>query len=62
VPVGMGEVVGKGGRKVNKVQVLCTHVCKCKNDTFRNYSKDGVGEMRENSGGNEFKYYIFDTF
>jgi predicted RNA-binding protein YlqC (UPF0109 family) len=26
----MEEVVGKGGRRVNIVQILCTHVCKCK--------------------------------
>jgi hypothetical protein len=34
---GVGPVLlggaGKGYRRVNKVQVLCTHVCKCKNDT-----------------------------
>jgi hypothetical protein len=22
-------VAGKGGRRVNAVQILCTHVCKC---------------------------------
>jgi hypothetical protein len=28
------EVVGKGCKRVNMVQqILCTHVCKCKNDT-----------------------------
>jgi hypothetical protein len=27
------EVAEKGGRRVNMVQKLCTHVCKCKNDT-----------------------------
>jgi hypothetical protein len=27
------EVAGKGCRRVNMVQKLCTHVCKCKNDT-----------------------------
>jgi hypothetical protein len=26
------EVAGKGGRRVNTVQKMCTHVCKCKND------------------------------
>jgi hypothetical protein len=24
--------VNKRGERVNKVQILCTHVCKCKND------------------------------
>jgi hypothetical protein len=28
-----GEVVGKRGRRVNKVQIMYTHICKCKNDT-----------------------------
>jgi hypothetical protein len=28
-----GEVAGKGGRRVNTVQKLCTPECKCKNDT-----------------------------
>jgi hypothetical protein len=27
------EEVGKGCRRVNVVQILCTHVCKWKNDT-----------------------------
>jgi hypothetical protein len=27
-----GEKLGKGQGKVNIVQILCTHVCKCKND------------------------------
>jgi hypothetical protein len=32
VPVGGGGV-GKGCRRVNMVQILCTHVCKWKNET-----------------------------
>jgi hypothetical protein len=28
------EEVEKGHGKVNIVQMLCTHVCKCKNDTY----------------------------
>jgi hypothetical protein len=28
-----GEEVGKGCRRVNMVQILCTHVCNWKNDT-----------------------------
>jgi hypothetical protein len=30
---GRGEVVGKGDRRVNIVQKLCTHLYKYKNDT-----------------------------
>jgi hypothetical protein len=30
---GSEEVVGKGGRRVNTMQKMCTHVYKCKNDT-----------------------------
>jgi hypothetical protein len=29
-----GEVVEKVVRRVNMVQKLCAHVCKCKNDTY----------------------------
>jgi hypothetical protein len=31
---GRGEVLGKGGRRANTVQKMCTHVNKCKNDTI----------------------------
>jgi hypothetical protein len=30
---GKGEVAGKEDRRVNRVQRMCTHICKCKNDT-----------------------------
>jgi hypothetical protein len=30
---GLEENVGKGYRRVNMVQKMCTHVCKWKNDT-----------------------------
>jgi hypothetical protein len=30
---GRGENVGKGYRRVNMVQILCTHICKWKNET-----------------------------
>jgi hypothetical protein len=29
-----GEVMGKGGRRMNRVQIMCTHVSKCENDTY----------------------------
>jgi hypothetical protein len=31
---GKGEEVGKGKRRVNMVQIVCTYVYICKNDTF----------------------------
>jgi hypothetical protein len=30
---GRGDEVGKGHGRVNMVQILCTHVCKWKNET-----------------------------
>jgi hypothetical protein len=35
------EEVGKGCRRVNMVQILCTQVCKWKNETCGNYSRNG---------------------
>jgi hypothetical protein len=32
VPIGRMEMAEKGDRRVNMVQILCTHVWKCKND------------------------------
>jgi hypothetical protein len=31
---GRGEEVGKGCKRENMVQILCTHVCKWKNNTY----------------------------
>jgi hypothetical protein len=43
-----GENVGKECRRVNMLQILCTHVCKRKNETCLNYSRNGVeGNKRE---------------
>jgi hypothetical protein len=33
-----GEVAGKRTRRVNTVKKMCTHGCKCKNDSSCNYS------------------------
>jgi hypothetical protein len=57
----VGEVVGKVGRRMNTVQIMCTHVCKCKNNTCLNCSRDGGGRKKESGGGGEFTYDIFDT-
>jgi hypothetical protein len=37
-----GEDVGRGCRWVNMVQILCTYVHKWENETYQNYSKNGV--------------------
>jgi hypothetical protein len=58
--VGRGEVVGKEGRRVSMVQKMYTHACKCKNDTYCNYSMTQGWGIKESSGRGEFKYDIFD--
>jgi hypothetical protein len=40
------------------VQPLCSHVCKCKMIPVETIP--GIG-MKENGGGGEFKFDIFDT-
>jgi hypothetical protein len=45
---GSGEKVGKGHRRVNMVKILCTHICKWKNDTCSNYSRnEGKRRVKE---------------
>jgi hypothetical protein len=51
---GRRQVAGKEGRRVNTVQILCTHVCKCKTDT-----SPEMGRVKESCGGGESKYGIF---
>jgi hypothetical protein len=45
---GRGQEVGKGHGRVNVVQIVCTHVCKWKNDTClncsRNREEEGIKE------------------
>jgi hypothetical protein len=44
---------------MNTVQIMCTHVCKCK--IIPSETVPGMqGEMKERGGGGEFKYDIFD--
>jgi hypothetical protein len=52
------ENVGKGCRRVNMVQILCTHACKWKNDACGKYYRNG--RIKENDGEGEFKYDIFN--
>jgi hypothetical protein len=33
-PVGRGEDIRKGCMRVNMVDMLCTHICKFKNETY----------------------------
>jgi hypothetical protein len=35
-----GKVVGKKGKRMNTVQIIYTHVCKCKVDTCQKYSRN----------------------
>jgi hypothetical protein len=42
---------GERGRSVNMMQRVYTHVCKYKNDTCRNCSRNGERGMKESSGG-----------
>jgi hypothetical protein len=55
----LGGLVPVPGERVwvNIVLILCTHVCKWKNDTCWNYSKNGVG-IKENDGMNSSKIYL----
>jgi hypothetical protein len=57
-----GEVMGKGGRKVNTVQ-KCVHMyVNAKIILVQTIQRIGRGGgTKENSGGGEFKYDIFDT-
>jgi hypothetical protein len=42
------------------VKILCTHVCKWKNDTFETIPGMGEGRIKENDGGGRLKYDISD--
>jgi hypothetical protein len=46
-----GDNVGKWWRMVNMVQILSTHVCKWKNETCGNCSRNEGGGIKENDGG-----------
>jgi hypothetical protein len=55
-------VAGKGCRRVNSVQKLCTHVANGKTICVKTIPEMGEGGLKENSRGGEFKYDIFDIF
>jgi hypothetical protein len=60
VPVWESLVPAGGERhgKVNMVQILFTHVCKWKMRPIE--TTPGMGEIKKNNGGGEFKYNIFN--
>jgi hypothetical protein len=57
IPMREREEVEKGHRRVNMVQILYTHKCKWKK--LSHETIPGMGVIKENGGGGEFKY-IFD--
>jgi hypothetical protein len=44
---GSREDVGRACRRVNMVPILCTHVCKWKNEVCLNYPKNGKKRGKE---------------
>jgi hypothetical protein len=48
---GRGETIRKGSQRVNRVEGFCTHVCKLKNETCENYSRNEGRGSKENVGG-----------
>jgi hypothetical protein len=60
-PVLGGWYQGEGrgdGQRVSIVGILCTHVCKWKNETSQEWRE---GRIKKNGGGGEFKSDMFDT-
>jgi hypothetical protein len=60
VPVEVGRS-GKGCRRVNMEQILCTHVCKWEMRHSETILGMGEGRIKENDGEDEFNmiYLIF---
>jgi hypothetical protein len=48
-------------RRINMMQIMYTHVCKCKNISFETAPRIRGQGMKESSGEGEFKYDIFDA-
>jgi hypothetical protein len=53
-----GEDVEKECRRVNIVQILCTHVCKWKMRPVETIPGMGGEGIKKNDGGGEFNYDI----
>jgi hypothetical protein len=58
---GRGEVVGKGSRRVNMCKNCVHDYVNEKMIPVETISGMGRGGIKENGGGGEFKYNIFDT-
>jgi hypothetical protein len=56
-----GEVDREMGKRVNMVEIMYTRVCKSKMTPVETVPEIRGGGMKENCGGGEFKYDIFDT-
>jgi hypothetical protein len=55
-----GDERRKWCMRVNMLQILCTHECKQKKRyLLKLFQEWGVGRIKENGGGHEFKYDIF---
>jgi orotate phosphoribosyltransferase-like protein len=62
LPVCKWEEVGKGCRRVNMVQILCTFIyVSGKMRSVETIPGIAGGGIKENGGGGEFKYDIFDV-
>jgi hypothetical protein len=62
VGTGMRVDVGKKvDSRMKTVQIMCIHVCKCKNDTCLNCSRNRGGGIQESYRGGKFKNDIFDA-
>jgi hypothetical protein len=56
-----GRDGGKRVRRMNMVQTMYVHVCKCKKDTCFNCSRNQGRGNRVDKWKGEFKYDVFDT-
>jgi hypothetical protein len=56
-----GRKLSEKGRKINMMQIMYTHVCKCKTLPVETVLGISGGGIKESMKGVEFKYGIFDT-
>jgi hypothetical protein len=54
-------VAGKEGRRVNMLQKMCTHACKCKTLWLKLSQEWEKGGMKDSDGEGESMYDICDT-
>jgi hypothetical protein len=52
---------GERGKRINMVQIMCTHVCKYKMISVETVAGIGAVGIKERVTGGEFKYDVFDT-